>query len=42
VDAAQQAGLQSWIAGRVVEGPKQVLIEPLDLGFAGDELHVRA
>jgi phosphoribosylformylglycinamidine cyclo-ligase len=42
VDVAQQAGLRSWIAGRVEEGPKQVLIEPLDLAFAGDELHVRA
>jgi phosphoribosylformylglycinamidine cyclo-ligase len=42
LDVAQQAGLRSWIAGRVEEGPKQVLIEPLDLGFSGDELHVRA
>lgn len=42
VDVAQQVGLRSWIAGRVEEGPKQVLIEPLALGFAGDELHVRA
>lgn len=42
LEVAQQAGLRSWIAGRVEEGPKQVLIEPLGLRFAGDELHVRA
>jgi phosphoribosylformylglycinamidine cyclo-ligase len=42
VEVAQAAGLRAWIAGRVEEGPKQVLIEPLDLAFAGDELHVRA
>jgi len=38
---AQRFGLQTWIAGTVVAGPKQVVIQPLDITFAGDSLGVR-
>jgi phosphoribosylformylglycinamidine cyclo-ligase len=42
VELAAQAGLRAWIAGAVEEGPREVLIEPLDLRFAGDELDLSA
>jgi phosphoribosylformylglycinamidine cyclo-ligase len=42
VAIARQHGIDAWIAGRVEAGPKQVVIEPLGLSFAGDDLHVRA
>ncbi len=42
VAIARQQGVEAWIAGRVEAGPKQVVIEPLGLTFAGDDLHVRA
>jgi phosphoribosylformylglycinamidine cyclo-ligase len=38
---AQQFGLQTWIAGSVEAGPKQVVIQPLDITFASDSLGVR-
>lgn len=38
---AKQCGLQAWIAGTVEAGPKQVVIKPLDLTYAGDSLGVR-
>lgn len=38
---AAKLDLQSWFAGQVTAGPKQVLIEPLDITFAGDSLEVR-
>lgn len=34
-------GLKSWLAGTVEAGPKQVVIKPLDITFAGDTLEVR-
>lgn len=34
-------GLKAWIAGTVEAGPKQVIIEPLDITFAGETLEVR-
>lgn len=37
--AAQQ--LKAWVAGRVESGPKQVVIEPLNITFAGETLEVR-
>jgi len=40
ITAAQ--GVGSWIAGTVEAGAKRVLIEPLGLTFAANELHVRA
>jgi phosphoribosylformylglycinamidine cyclo-ligase len=42
VAIARQHGIDAWVAGRVEAGPKQVVIEPLGLSFAGDDLHVRA
>jgi phosphoribosylformylglycinamidine cyclo-ligase len=39
---ARGCGVAAWNAGTVQAGPKQVVIEPLALTFAGDDLHVRA
>jgi phosphoribosylformylglycinamidine cyclo-ligase len=41
VEVAAQCGLQAWVAGRVEAGPKQVVIEPLNITFAADSLEVR-
>ena len=41
VDIAQDYGLKAWVAGRVEAGPKQVVIEPLGITFAGNSLEVR-
>lgn len=38
---AEKLGLQSWMAGRVEEGPRQVIIEPHGITFAGSSLEVR-
>ncbi len=38
---AEQCGFKAWIAGTVTTGPKQVIIKPLDITFAGDSLEVR-
>lgn len=37
----KKIGLKSWIAGRVEDGPRQVVIKPLGLAFAGSSLEVR-
>jgi phosphoribosylformylglycinamidine cyclo-ligase len=37
-----QSGLQAWHAGSVESGARQVIIEPLDVTFAEDELQLRA
>ena len=42
VQIARGCGIDAWVAGVVEHGPKQVVIEPLGLTFAGDDLHVRA
>jgi phosphoribosylformylglycinamidine cyclo-ligase len=42
VEIAAAAGVRSWIAGTVEDGAKRVLIEPLGLTFAAEDLHVRA
>jgi phosphoribosylformylglycinamidine cyclo-ligase len=42
VEIAASAGVKGWIAGTVEAGAKRVLIEPLGLAFAADDLHVRA
>ncbi len=39
---AKELGVKAWVAGRVEAGPKQVVIEPLNLTYAADELHLRA
>jgi phosphoribosylformylglycinamidine cyclo-ligase len=38
---AREVGLQSWIAGTVKQGPKQVIIKPKNITFKGDTLGVR-
>jgi len=42
VEIAQAHGVRAWVAGAVEAGERRVLIEPLDLVFAADDLHVRA
>jgi phosphoribosylformylglycinamidine cyclo-ligase len=41
VDIAAKLDLKAWIAGTVETGPKQVVIEPRDITFAGETLEVR-
>jgi phosphoribosylformylglycinamidine cyclo-ligase len=40
-EVAAQSGFKSWNAGKVQEGPKQVVIEPLNITFAAETLEVR-
>ncbi|HEX3911399.1 MAG TPA: AIR synthase related protein [Solirubrobacteraceae bacterium] len=42
VELAQGLGLSSLLAGRVEEGPRQVILEPVGVTFAGDELELSA
>ncbi|MEO8079923.1 MAG: AIR synthase-related protein [Caldimonas sp.] len=42
VSVARKAGVEAWVAGVVEDGPKRVVIEPLGIEFAGEELTVRA
>ena len=42
VQIAQSAGFAALVAGRVDDGSKQIVVEPLHLTFSGDDLHVRA
>ena len=37
---AQGLGLSALLAGHVEEGPRQVILEPVDVRFAGDELEL--
>jgi len=39
---AQELGLQAQLAGRVEEGPRRVILEPVDVCFEGDELELSA
>ena len=39
---AQELGLRALVAGRVEEGPRQVILEPVDVRFEGDELELSA
>jgi phosphoribosylformylglycinamidine cyclo-ligase len=39
--AARALGIEAWVAGRVESGPKQLLIEPLDLRFSDADLQLR-
>jgi phosphoribosylformylglycinamidine cyclo-ligase len=41
VAAARECGIEAWVAGQVEEGPKQLLIEPLSLGYDADDLQLR-
>ncbi len=38
---ARKAGVDAWVAGSVEAGPRRLVIEPLDLEYAGSELGVR-
>lgn len=40
VETAQGLGLEAIVGGRVEEGPRRVLIEPLGVEFAGEELRL--
>ena len=40
VAIAQRLGLEALIAGRVEEGPRQVILEPVGVRFAGEELEL--
>ncbi|MCB9885119.1 MAG: phosphoribosylformylglycinamidine cyclo-ligase [Planctomycetes bacterium] len=42
VEVAKSVGVPAWVAGAVEAGPKQVVIEPLQLTFGDGDLHVRA
>jgi phosphoribosylformylglycinamidine cyclo-ligase len=42
VRIASGLGLRAMVAGRVEEGPRQVILEPLGIRFAGDELDLSA
>ena len=41
VDVARAAGVPAWIAGRVEAGPKELLVEPLNIRFGNDDLQLR-
>jgi phosphoribosylformylglycinamidine cyclo-ligase len=41
VDIAQAQGIKAWVAGHIEAGPKQLLIEPLNLTFGDDALQLR-
>ncbi|MBQ0934852.1 AIR synthase-related protein [Ideonella paludis] len=38
---ARDAGVPAWVAGRVEAGPKQVVIEPINVTFGEDDLALR-
>ena len=39
---ARKSGVDAWVAGSVESGPKRLVIEPLGVEYAGDELGLRA
>jgi phosphoribosylformylglycinamidine cyclo-ligase len=41
VEISRSLGVDAWVAGTVEAGPKQVLIEPLDISFGHDDLQLR-
>lgn len=41
VETAAALGIQAWVAGRVEEGPKQLVVEPLKLRYGADDLQLR-
>jgi phosphoribosylformylglycinamidine cyclo-ligase len=42
VRIAEGLGLSALLAGHVQEGPRQVILEPVGVRFAGDELELAA
>jgi phosphoribosylformylglycinamidine cyclo-ligase len=41
VEIAKGLGIDAMVAGRVEDGPKQVVIEPLGVTYGADELQLR-
>ncbi|MBA3623819.1 MAG: phosphoribosylformylglycinamidine cyclo-ligase [Methylibium sp.] len=41
VETARAQGVAAWVAGAVEAGPKQVVIEPIDVTFGNDDLRLR-
>ena len=41
VEVARACGIDAWVAGALEEGPKQLLIEPLNIRFSDDDLQLR-
>jgi phosphoribosylformylglycinamidine cyclo-ligase len=41
VEVARECGIEAWVAGQVEEGPKELLLEPLQLRFGADDLQLR-
>ena len=41
VEVARAQGIDAVVAGHVEAGPKQLLVDPLNLRFGGDELQLR-
>jgi phosphoribosylformylglycinamidine cyclo-ligase len=41
VAVAKACGIDAWHAGQLEEGPKQLLIEPLNIRFSDDDLQLR-
>ncbi|MDE2298650.1 MAG: phosphoribosylformylglycinamidine cyclo-ligase, partial [Burkholderiales bacterium] len=41
VEVARSQGVHALLAGRVEAGPKELLIEPLDIRFGSDDLQLR-
>jgi phosphoribosylformylglycinamidine cyclo-ligase len=41
VAVAEGCGVAAWVAGRVEEGPKRLVVEPLSLQFDADALALR-
>ncbi|HET6788303.1 MAG TPA: AIR synthase-related protein, partial [Aquabacterium sp.] len=41
VEISRSLGIDALVAGRVEEGPKRVVIEPLGVEFSGEELQLR-
>ena len=41
VEVAKACGIDAWLAGALEAGPKQLLIEPLDIRFSDDDLQLR-
>ena len=40
VEIAARLGLDAIVAGRVEEGPREVILEPVDVRFTGDRLEL--
>ena len=41
VEVARACGIDAWVAGALEDGPKQLLIEPLNIRFSDDDLQLR-